>query len=166
MINRQLLDFIKDQMQDDVDKEIISEKLLLNNWTTQDIEEAFRAIKGDYKFYEMFWFSWLVLFNLYSVYLLFSGNSILKKISSIIDIFIPGNQIFYFNNLIGATKGLFSLFLFIIFLIFADKLSKRLKINNTFLKLLFNLIVLFSLTLIIDVILHGQTTSLNLLFGM
>lgn len=44
MINQQLVDFIKHQLQVGLTKEKISSQLLVNGWTTQDIEEGFRAI--------------------------------------------------------------------------------------------------------------------------
>ncbi len=44
MINQQLLDFIKQQLQIDSTKEKISSQLLVNGWTLQDIEEGFRAV--------------------------------------------------------------------------------------------------------------------------
>jgi len=43
MINQQLLDFIKQQLQVGSNKEKISSDLLTNGWTLQDIEEGFRA---------------------------------------------------------------------------------------------------------------------------
>ena len=43
MINQQLLDFIKQQLQVGLTKEKISSDLLTNGWTLQDIEEGFRA---------------------------------------------------------------------------------------------------------------------------
>jgi len=43
MINQQLLDFIKQQLQVGLTKEKISSQLLTNGWTPQDIEEGFRA---------------------------------------------------------------------------------------------------------------------------
>jgi len=44
MINQQLLSFIKQQLQQGVTKEIISTQLLGNGWTSQDIEEGFKAV--------------------------------------------------------------------------------------------------------------------------
>jgi hypothetical protein len=43
MINQQLVDFIKQQLQVGSTKEKISNQLLTNGWTLQDIEEGFRA---------------------------------------------------------------------------------------------------------------------------
>ncbi|MCX6751841.1 MAG: hypothetical protein NT161_03730 [Candidatus Nomurabacteria bacterium] len=44
MINQPLLDFIKQQLQAGLTKEKISNDLLTNGWTLQDIEEGFKAI--------------------------------------------------------------------------------------------------------------------------
>lgn len=44
MINQQLVDFIKQQLQVGSTKEKITSQLLVNGWTTQDIEEGFSAI--------------------------------------------------------------------------------------------------------------------------
>ncbi|MFA5937435.1 MAG: hypothetical protein WC822_06195 [Candidatus Paceibacterota bacterium] len=44
MINQQLLDFIKHQLQVGLTKEKISNDLLINGWTLQDIEEGFKAV--------------------------------------------------------------------------------------------------------------------------
>lgn len=44
MINQQLTDFIKQQLQQGLDKEKISGELLANGWTKEDIEEGFKAI--------------------------------------------------------------------------------------------------------------------------
>ena len=44
MINQQLLDFIKHQLQVGLTKEKITSDLLTNGWTTQDIEEGFKAV--------------------------------------------------------------------------------------------------------------------------
>ena len=44
MINQQLLEFIKRQMQQGTAKETIEKELLANSWTRVDIEEAYRAI--------------------------------------------------------------------------------------------------------------------------
>lgn len=46
MINQQLLEFIKGQIQQGVIKETIEKELLGNGWTRQDIEEAYKAV-GD-----------------------------------------------------------------------------------------------------------------------
>ena len=43
MINQQLVDFIKQQLQIGLAKEKISSELLANGWNTQDIEEGFKA---------------------------------------------------------------------------------------------------------------------------
>jgi hypothetical protein len=43
MINQQLVDFIKQQLQVGLTKEKISSELLANGWNTQDIEEGFKA---------------------------------------------------------------------------------------------------------------------------
>lgn len=43
MVNQQLLDFIKMQLEKGVDKELISTQLLSNDWTRQDIEEGFQS---------------------------------------------------------------------------------------------------------------------------
>jgi hypothetical protein len=45
MQNQQLLDFIKKQLQLGITKEKISSDLLANNWTKEDIEEGFNAVK-------------------------------------------------------------------------------------------------------------------------
>jgi len=44
MINQQLLDFIKSQLQLGLNKEKITRDLLANGWTAQDIEEGFNTI--------------------------------------------------------------------------------------------------------------------------
>ncbi|MCX6751476.1 MAG: hypothetical protein NT161_01770, partial [Candidatus Nomurabacteria bacterium] len=44
MINQPLLDFIKQQLQVGLTKEKITSDLLTNGWTTQDIEEGFKAV--------------------------------------------------------------------------------------------------------------------------
>ena len=44
MINQQLLDFIKHQLQLGLTKKKIPNDLLTNGWTLQDIEEGFRAL--------------------------------------------------------------------------------------------------------------------------
>jgi len=44
MVNQQLLDFIKEQIQKGLAKEIISQELLGNGWTIGDIEEGFGKI--------------------------------------------------------------------------------------------------------------------------
>jgi len=44
MINQQLVDFIKQQLQVGLTKEKISSQLLVNGWTIQDIEEGFSAV--------------------------------------------------------------------------------------------------------------------------
>jgi uncharacterized RDD family membrane protein YckC len=46
MINQQLLDFIKSQLQLGLSKETITKELLTNSWTMQDIEEGFNATKA------------------------------------------------------------------------------------------------------------------------
>lgn len=46
MLNQQLLDFIKLQIQKGLDRETISKELLANGWNLQDIEEGFNAING------------------------------------------------------------------------------------------------------------------------
>ena len=43
MINQQLLDFIKQQLQLGKDKETISKELLANGWKAEDVEEGFRT---------------------------------------------------------------------------------------------------------------------------
>jgi len=47
MVNQQLLIFIKEQLQEGVDKELISKELLANDWTMQDIAEGFDAVKKE-----------------------------------------------------------------------------------------------------------------------
>jgi len=44
MINQQLLDFIKQQLQSGLTKEVIYKQLLDNGWTLQDVEEGFNAL--------------------------------------------------------------------------------------------------------------------------
>ena len=44
MINQPLLEFIKEQLQKGISKDIISTELTANGWNAQDLEEAFRAI--------------------------------------------------------------------------------------------------------------------------
>jgi hypothetical protein len=44
MINKELTNFIKEQLEKGADKDFISKGLLANNWTKQDIEEGFNAI--------------------------------------------------------------------------------------------------------------------------
>lgn len=44
MINQQLTDFIKQQLQKGVSREVILKELLGSDWTVQDIEEGFNAI--------------------------------------------------------------------------------------------------------------------------
>lgn len=44
MINQQLLDFIKLQLKNGLDKENISKQLLSSGWTSQDIEEGFKNL--------------------------------------------------------------------------------------------------------------------------
>lgn len=44
MINQQLLDYIKQQLQQDIDREKINNSLLANGWQTSDIKEAFDSI--------------------------------------------------------------------------------------------------------------------------
>lgn len=46
MINQQLLDFIKEQLQKGISKEIITKELLSNGWGMQDIEEGFNALSN------------------------------------------------------------------------------------------------------------------------
>ena len=45
MINQQLLDFIKQQLQSNSPKEKITSDLLTNGWTREDIEEGFGILK-------------------------------------------------------------------------------------------------------------------------
>lgn len=45
MINQQLIDFIKQQLQKGLTKEIISSQLISNGWNIQEIEEGFREIE-------------------------------------------------------------------------------------------------------------------------
>jgi hypothetical protein len=44
MTNQPLLDFIKQQLQKGVDKDVISKQLLANGWTEEDIKEGFEEI--------------------------------------------------------------------------------------------------------------------------
>jgi len=44
MVNQQMLDYIKRQLQQGVSKEIIRKDLLRNDWTSQDVEEGFSAL--------------------------------------------------------------------------------------------------------------------------
>lgn len=46
MANQQLIDFIKQQLQKGLTKEIISNQLLSNGWNTQDIEEGFNYLSS------------------------------------------------------------------------------------------------------------------------
>ena len=46
MINQQLVDFIKKELQKGLNKEIISKELLANGWTTIDIEEGFTKVQN------------------------------------------------------------------------------------------------------------------------
>ena len=43
MINKQLVDFIREQLKENLTKELISKELLANGWTKEDIEEGFSA---------------------------------------------------------------------------------------------------------------------------
>ena len=49
MINQQLLDFIKQKLQQGLTKENISKELLANGWTTQDIKDGFNVINNKLK---------------------------------------------------------------------------------------------------------------------
>ena len=44
MINQQIIDFIKLQLQKNLDKETITKELLANGWSVQDIEESFSSV--------------------------------------------------------------------------------------------------------------------------
>ena len=44
MINKDLTDFIKQQLQKGINKEVISKELLVGDWTLEDIEEGFKSI--------------------------------------------------------------------------------------------------------------------------
>ncbi len=44
MINKQLVDFIKQQLQKGITREVISKELLVGDWTLQDIDEGFKSI--------------------------------------------------------------------------------------------------------------------------
>ncbi|MEI7810449.1 MAG: hypothetical protein WCI41_02735 [bacterium] len=46
MVNQQLLDFIKEQLQKGISKEVISKELLSNGWMSQDVEEGFNALNN------------------------------------------------------------------------------------------------------------------------
>src|SRR3989344_6205520 len=45
MVNPQLLDYIKQQLQQNVSKEQIKNSLLANGWQTSDIDEAFSSLQ-------------------------------------------------------------------------------------------------------------------------
>lgn len=49
MINQQLTDFIKEQLERGADRNLISKGLMANNWTKQDIEEGFNSINAPFK---------------------------------------------------------------------------------------------------------------------
>ena len=46
MVNQQLLDYIKQQLQQGASKEQIKSSLLANSWKAQDIEEAFNSFSS------------------------------------------------------------------------------------------------------------------------
>ena len=44
MVNQQLLDYVKQQLQQGVSREQIKSSLMANGWQAQDIDEAFSTI--------------------------------------------------------------------------------------------------------------------------
>jgi len=130
-----------------------------------------------YKWYEKFWFSWLVLtiFQLSPLFLgvLLQGfflNGIIGPIGIsypwvIVNMFVP---VGFWNFFVSLTsfKGLITFPLLIIFLVFTDKLTKNFGINTTFKKICFNLLILFILTIIIDMLIHGHPCSVEKFFSL
>jgi phosphoglycerol transferase MdoB-like AlkP superfamily enzyme len=114
-----------------------------------------------YPIYAQFWFSWLVFTAVYVIWLLLGSSGLPIKVGMLIGMFVP----FGFWNaiqLIGSNPSAYiGPILLILLLLFTDKLSFKLGIESVWLKIVLNLVILFLLTALVDVLIWGHWISLE-----
>lgn len=113
--------------------------------------------------YNHFWFVWIVLTFLY-ITLFLAGTLPYIPLTAFIGLFVP----FGFWNVALAFSSL-KVFIVIpllgLSLYYSDFFAFKFGITSSFKRLVFNLIWLFFLTLVVDLVLSGKWMSLHLLIG-
>ena len=106
--------------------------------------------------YNHIFFPWLVL-NLLSFVFIFNS----QHLAQFIGLFVPFNFGYgeYLLAFLVSLKGFAAFFLLIVSFVYADRLALKLKIIDPLKRLLYNLLWLFLLTLIINLLMWGHYSA-------
>ncbi len=125
--------------------------------------QKFKESLSEYPLYSQFWFIGLVITFVY-INLSLDYNSKEFAITHFIGLFVPfgiWNSIYAFTSL----RALFSIPILIFSIFFAERLSMKLKIKSTLAKIVFNLIMLFITTFLVDILIWHKWLSMSLVLG-
>jgi hypothetical protein len=166
MINQQLLDFVKGQLQLGNSKENISKQLLSNGWAQKDIEEAFKipisnnaVSKNKWTIFRSIWFWWFVTTAIYvALSIAFpSGATVPTFIGytkGAVGLFVPYGILSIILFVLPGITMLLSIISVIFFIFTMYWINKKLNKKNYSLleAILINLLVLLIITTLVDFI--------------
>ncbi len=112
--------------------------------------------------YLRFWFSWFVAtaFYIIAIFLSSDGASpLFRKVALFLATITPMGVWNAFLSLHKPLAGVVNILLLFIFFYGVDKVASRLGVSSALPKLLFNVVALFVLTLLVDLVIYQQPIS-------